>query len=147
MQHVDDASELDRVNGPACFPIIVLDHFENPGPFEVKPFKGLASGCLAPVCASKRACPTVRRTPLGNIFRSFLLDATQKTGFGPWSSGSSLFTISIMPYLACLRNYGFSRRIASGNGLPIGDIAIHGGWLENLGQMEISPHYLFNCGQ
>jgi len=28
-----------------------------------------------------------------------------------------------------------------------GDIASHGEWLENLGQMEIWPHYLFNCGQ
>ena len=113
VQHVDDASELDRVNGPVRLPIVVLDHFENPAP--LKPFEGLASGCLPPVCASKRACPTVRRTPLGNIFRSFLLDATQKTGFGPWSSGSSLSAISIMPFLACLRNHGFSRRVASGN--------------------------------
>jgi len=75
VQHVDDASELDRVNGPVRLPIVVLDHFENPGPFEA--LKGLASGWLPPVRASKRGCPTVRRTPLGNIFRSFLLDATQ----------------------------------------------------------------------
>ena len=34
VQPYDDASELDRVNGPVRLPIVVLDHFENPGPFE-----------------------------------------------------------------------------------------------------------------
>jgi hypothetical protein len=39
------------------------------------------------------------------------------------------------------------KRSLAAVGTPKGDIAILGGRLENLGQMQICPRYLFNRGQ
>src|SRR6267378_3707298 len=47
----------------------------------------------------------------GNFFKSFLLDAIQKTGFGRRCSVSSFVAMSIMPYLAYLRNRNLAIRV------------------------------------
>ena len=48
--------------------------------------------------------PKVRRTTFGNFFKSFLLDANQKTGLGRRGSLSAVVAIFTMPYLAYIRN-------------------------------------------
>ena len=61
--------------------LLPIDHLQDACP--VKALKRFGIGVLSPVWASKRACPKVCRTLFGNFFKSFLLDAIQKTGFGP----------------------------------------------------------------
>jgi hypothetical protein len=91
MQHVNSPGELNRVDRPISAAVFVLDYLQDAGPVEA--LERLRIGMLAPGLGVEQRLPDRPSDTLGNFFKSFLLDAIQKTGFGLRCSLSSSVAI------------------------------------------------------
>jgi hypothetical protein len=80
MQDINQASELDGIDGTVSIAVEVIDDFKDTRP--PNPLSALADGCSSPCSASSIACPITRRTSRGNSRKSSLDEAIHSTGFG-----------------------------------------------------------------